>query len=396
MSNQQKNFINYSNILSNNLPYRLSENNKITIEKKINKNKSSIILTKIDADYKAASIIKFLSFLHSHGGIDSEVRIVSHNNIMTKLLELLDTNNNKIKNIYKNQNLWSILLNLDDKKINITRHGFSISNLYKETGEIFKQIQYQDPELSLYGTLSALLHSKQISENEEKNGFITVPYKIYVSTLIRSWMTAICLYLPYFAKLKESKKNLPENFTLIISPYIKEVDKSQFSVSMGISKDNTPNDFNIQIENILKFLNYLIKMSEHFYNNKYLQDNLSNIVQYFKKKNELIIINDNKKERIHIMMDTGIKIDKRNKINTNKNFNLKYISDKPAIINNIMVFNGINKPSKKIIKNNIIKPCERFSKIYSNQQCNIMLKKIPVNLHRNAFNESPKNDTKIE
>jgi len=377
MSINRKNFINYSKILSNNLLNILSESKEIIIQKEINPEKKPIILQKIDADYKAASIINFLSFLHSHGGIDSEVRIVSHNNIMTNLLKLLDINNSSIKKIYENQNLWSILLNLDDKKINITRHGFSISNLYKETGYIIKQIQYQDPELSLYGTLAALLHSNQISENEKKNGFITAPYKIYVSTLIRSWMTAICLYLPYFAKLKETKK-LSENFTLIISPYIKEVDKLQIAVLMGISKDNTPNNFNIQIENILKFLNYLIKMSKHNYYYVYLQENLSNIVKYFEKNNELIIINGNKKERINIIMDNDVIKNKNttnNTSNTNNIFKSKNILDKKATINIITIFNGIDKPSKKIIKNNIIKPCERFSKIYNNKQCNITLKK---------------------
>jgi len=252
--NNNKNFINYSKILSSELPYILLNSEKKPIEKEINE--ISVILKNINADYKAADITKFLSFLYSHGGLNSELRIVSHNNIMTKLLELLDINNNNIKNIYKKQNLWSMSLNFDDinriKRINITRHGFSISNLYKETGETFKQIQYKDPELSLYGILTALIHSNKIRDNEKIYGFTTNPNKIYVSTLIRTWMTAICLYLPYFTK----EKNENENFTLIISPYIKEVDKSKIALFLGLSLDNTPNDFDIQIKNILIFLNY--------------------------------------------------------------------------------------------------------------------------------------------
>ena len=374
INNKNLNFINYSNILSSELPNILLNSKKKPIEKEINKNKSSVILQYINADYKAADITKFLSFLYSHGGINSELRIVSHNNIMTKLIELLDINNNNIKNIYKTQNLWSMSLSFDDtKKINITRHGFSISNLYKETGETFKQIQYKDPELSLYGILTALVHSNKIRDNEEIYGFKTYPNKIYVSTLIRTWMTAICLYLPYFSELK--KKNENENFTLIISPYIKEVDKSKLALFFGLSLDNTPNDFDTQIENILRFLNYVIKMSEFNYSNKDLKKNLTEINKYFQQKNKLIIIYKDKIIKFYMKNSIICKnMDNNNYFKTTINKTKKKIT-----FNNSEIFNGINKPSKETIKKYFIKPCERFSRIYSSDLCTNTLNKLEIN-----------------
>lgn len=368
-----KNFINYSNKLTTKLNNTISNSVKNVIEKNINKPFNLIQIK--DPDYKGADIIKFLSFLNCHGKIPNDLRIVSHNNIMTNLLNLLDINNNNSEEIYKNQNLWSILLQLDNKKINITRHGFSISNLYKESGEKMKQVQYQDPELSLYGILTALLHGNQIIENERNNELTSPPSRIYVSTLIRTWMTAICLYLPYFQKLNKIN-TIDDNFTLIVSPFIKEVDKSGIAVYFGVSKDNTPNEFNVQIDNILKFLNYLVKMSEHNYYYEYLQENLLNIKEYFENGNALVIINDNKKEKVYIILENEI----FKKINVNNRytnfFKLNNNSkNKEVMINNVHIFNGINKPNKEIIKNKIIKPCERFSKIYNNESCNIELKK---------------------
>lgn len=350
MNYNKKEYLNYLKKILSNISIK---NNKLT---EIKNKKEEITLTKINSNYKDPDIIKFLSFLHNHGHIPDELRIISHNDVMKKLLNLLSIKNNKISD---NENLWSILFNIDNqKKVSITRHGCSISNLYSETQDLsnilynkFKKIEYKDPELTLYGTISSLIHSNKINENEIE--FKSSPNKIFVSILIRTWMTAICLYLPNFVNFKKKASNNLDPFTLIITPYVKELDISKYKVQYKIFKDNIPNEFNVQIKNILKFLNYIIRMSDYDFNNTDLNNNLSLIKQYFNEKNELIIVNDNKQKKIHIYMNNNKIINKNKKNNTK------------IIINNIKICNGVNNPDK----NYFLKDCEIFSTIYNNNKC---------------------------
>ena len=78
-----------------------------------------------------------------------------------------------------------------------TRHAFSCNNLNKHLGilpHLYKADA--DPQLTIYGILNTFLYS-QSNKNKQKFTFKhNDPKQVYVSILIRTWMTATLLYLP--------------------------------------------------------------------------------------------------------------------------------------------------------------------------------------------------------
>jgi hypothetical protein len=78
---------------------------------------------------------------------------------------------------------------------------------------------------------------KQIKKIEQQ-------FDVYVSCLIRTWMTAICVYLP------DCNSKI---FNLIVSPYLKETGGGDM---LGCT-DNSPNNINLQFEIFKEFLIYL-------------------------------------------------------------------------------------------------------------------------------------------
>jgi hypothetical protein len=196
--------------------------------------------------YFESNILKLLSYLNEFG--INNIKIVAHSALMKKFLnkkifegKKIDP---KIKKIEKKENMWSIILN--DGSICITRHAFTISNLHKEeadkTGSVFEKIGKKrnqfvdtDTKLSLYGILGALdFIDGKINLNNCNN-------TVFVSILVRTWITAICLYLPTI-------DTRSTEFKLVVSPFIKED---------GITLDNQPlplYDQIIIIKNFLKFL----------------------------------------------------------------------------------------------------------------------------------------------
>jgi hypothetical protein len=276
------------------------------------------------------------------------IRIVCHNNIMNNFIETQKSNNliNNVKIISKNQNLWSFFLNYDNKNIFITRHAYSISNLFKSKKQKIKQFLEKDPYLTLWGILTSLyrshiLHKEENiyikdnnnnNNNRKKNNETKINEtkinetkinEVYVSILMRTWMSAICLYLQY---------NSNKNFTLIISPFIKE---------QGSTPDNLPNKLNQQISQLISFLNNL-KHIHTMLNKNFLEiNNNSYLIEIVKNLNKIMIFFENKNEIV-------IKY-------PNKNFNIKLNNGNFELIENIemntnlQVYQGINFPNKKII-----------------------------------------------
>jgi len=236
--------------------------------------------------YNESDITKFISYISNNSANNSTIRIVCHNGIMRDFLEKIVKNSEKYKSISANQNVWSISLKTDKINFIITRHGFSVANYFEAKSKKLKQISETDAKLTLWGIYTALLRATSLNKeqngnignskqsalysvnmyNEYLNSFTKVPElarsptltfgsrlapkqetetSIYVSVLIRTWMTAICLYLPFC-----------ESDTLIlhVSPYLKET---------GISYDNIPDNFNIQKKIFLYFLQYLWMMSQY-------------------------------------------------------------------------------------------------------------------------------------
>jgi broad specificity phosphatase PhoE len=111
-----------------------------------------------------------------------------------------------------------------------TRHGYSCANLLKSQ-KSYQQFTDPDPSLTIYGIVSIL---KTIQDKPpEFNG------KVFVSSLIRTWQTAILEYGSYGP------------LTIIVSPFIKEKHSHSFDVA------NFPLPRNEQIAKMKLFLGVL-------------------------------------------------------------------------------------------------------------------------------------------
>lgn len=326
------NEISNKNISSNII---LNKNNIKQIELRDNINKP---------DYSDANIIKFLTFLNNSICIPDNLRIVCHSHIMQGFLNKLDIDvDNNLKTILK-ENLWTLFLNLNEnKKISISRHGFSNANLIKEKKKTLlgklEQILEKDATLTVYGILTALLHSDELNLKEKNSGLTDSPNTIFVSVLIRTWMTAICLYLPQCET---------DNFKLIISPFIKE---------KGFGLDNQPESFDNQILNLKNFLNYLILISDVSLSKELMNKNLNIIKTFFRKGNSLTIYGE--KEVKYILLNDSIKYEIIS--NNNNFFDKKCVEKDNFQIENINIFHGYTKPIKNSMDTLFTRWCEPFS-----------------------------------
>ncbi len=394
-----KNANNRQNIQNGNNTNKESINSIITNKNTIIKNNSkkngksfgekSIKLVNIKSNntsYNNSDLLHFLTFLCKKN-LMNDVRVVCHSGIMksfVKKIELLKKkkstinklksglaslwskknnntienndslennnsikNNDPLKNVVKKQNLWTLFLkNKSENKnfnISISRHAYTFANLLKEKGRSIEQTLEKDTQLSLYGILTALIHGNNLVSNEEINGLTSSPDLVYVSVLIRTWMTAICLYLPH---------NTSETFTLVISPFLKEE---------GSGYDNTPEEFNIQIANIIFFLKYLYELKV---DNSIINNNLMKIKDFFNKGGNIRIVK--LKETYNINLTDINKINKNNKkpINITSNyFNKRTNKNSDCNVlhfSEVKVFDGVEKLNpKKMVTS---RWCEPFSK----------------------------------
>jgi hypothetical protein len=197
--------------------------------------------------------------------------------------EIKENYTNNLSQLVDDENLWTLFLQHQSKNeinnnknfnISISRHGYTYANVVKGTTA---QQYEKDAKLTIYGILTALIHGNELVDNEKKEGLISVPNLIYVSVLIRTWMTAICLYLPQY-----NKENLLSNtepiFSLVVFPFIKETGKGYPGL------DNEPDEIPIQINNIIRFLEYLKSISEVEFSNNIINENLTSINNFFIKK----------------------------------------------------------------------------------------------------------------
>ena len=107
------------------------------------------------------------------------------------------------------------------KEFIISRHANSCNNLKQEKKGKFSALDraYElDPGITTFGILSTLIKAHKINDIPEAELNGRQKYKleedgnknVYVSCLLRTWFTALCLYLPD-----------NDNMTLMVSPYLK-------------------------------------------------------------------------------------------------------------------------------------------------------------------------------
>lgn len=315
-----------------NIPLKSKRNIKLNKDVKIEKK-----------SYKESDLNKLLSILLAKD--QKDFRIVCHSKIMRKFLKDTLTNvPDKITKLSEEQNLWTLFLKYNDYYISASRHAYSYANTIKSKGGKLQQAFEKDPGLTIYGILSSLYHGSTLVKNEIKNGLISTPSTIYVSILIRTWMTAICLYLPH---VKD------DDFTLIISPFIKE---------KGMGDDNYPNKIDEQIKEINKFLEFLTNIDINIIKNEVIKENIKKIKTFFNDGHTVNIFyfddvlttnNSNKNLSFNKIYSTPNVKTTNNPMSTHKT--LKNIID-----NKIIIFPGVKKPNEEILKKTS-RWCEPFS-----------------------------------
>lgn len=306
---------------------------------------------------------------------------------------------------YKEKNMWGFSIGFNEDYINdydfeILRHGFSVANIYKERKN-FKssrdQYRERDSGLSVYGILSACkMH--EIRNFDFENGDI-----IYVSCLIRTWMTALSIFLPYLCTKYPDENNL--NIKLKISKYAREEFISEY-----FGSDNQPKDFNIQLKNIKVFLKILKKLYPKLENknikitiileNK-LEYNIFNgipeiIRSYSQTKN---IINRNKNNKSIISKNNNVNRNKvsinfrKFEINTNNEINNNNLSINNKIWLQNNIHNSLKEYQSSIDKyvNSII-----INKGLKNINVNNSSLKVHVNNTKESSNTESNNNNYLE
>jgi len=135
------------------------------------------------------------------------------------------------------------------QKFYISRHLRSCNNIIDDK-DLSTLRKFAEPALSLWGTLTGL--------SLERNIEGTFYNKVYVSCLVRTWMTAIIQYLPYCSNNK---------IYLIVSPYIKEKhNKLLKQADLG----NLPVNFSEQIKKLQQYFDFLTII------NLFLNDSIKN------------------------------------------------------------------------------------------------------------------------
>lgn len=146
----------------------------------------------------------------------------------------------------------------------VTRHAYSCSNLKNDKGSGQDRLTEREPSLTLWGILQTLIRSDEypINPNAPNPGTpstesivqpsrSSTPQRVYVSCLIRTWMTAILLYAPNYKEIE-----------LRVAPYVKEEQDTA---------GNLPINFNEQLKKIGLFFGFLKKINSFMGNNEGLQ-----------------------------------------------------------------------------------------------------------------------------
>ncbi len=310
-----------------------------------------------EADYKQSSLEKFI-FLSRLMQIPC-IRVVCHSHTMQQFIKsnalLLYK---EIKDAAKKQNAWTFFLKTGDTNFVITRHGYSIANYIKDKAAIeyhkfnlYQQHQHNfesDPALSLWGILTSIYRGSILKDEEDRALGYSEPNYIHVSILIRTWMTAMCLYLPYV---------MSDTFTLVITPYISE---------SGFTSDNKADKIDIQKKKIYNFLNYLKDLKKKLYDSIEKKDDViyENVTNSF-----LDVIKQQLKIIYRFITDPAKKIIIKHIFG---NFSIicgeTFLIQDMDLDEDIQIRYGVCKPNKPSLKQ-MKTECEHLSSKY-NDQCN--------------------------
>jgi len=98
---------------------------------------------------------------------------------------------------------------------------------------------------------------KYIVDNLSDYGLKCIPLKVYVSALLRTWETAVLLYLPFLFN-KDTPKDYSQTLILEVSPFLLE-DRSKFDITTMNS--NLPLDFAGNVNEFFGFIKLFIYLN---------------------------------------------------------------------------------------------------------------------------------------
>jgi hypothetical protein len=165
-----------------------------------------------------------------------------------------------------------ILSENTDKTIIFQRHAFSCANLSKSKGTLNTILENEkDPSLCIYGILSVLSLNRTSVKGNMKSNPTMFEGTVFVSSLIRTWQTAILEFAP-----------LTNNLEIIISPYI---------IEGGMGDTNKPLDEPAQRYKMTQFMILLQNIFKMLPNGK--REKIEKVLQCnikIKKENEVVFL----------------------------------------------------------------------------------------------------------
>lgn len=136
-----------------------------------------------------------------------------------------------------------------------------------------------DPDEEIYSDSSTPpttpIPVKYIVENLADYGAKCIPLKVYVSALLRTWETALLLYLPFLFNATQS--DYSQTLILEISPFLLEED----DIEVYKQNSNKPLDFRGNVQEFFKFIKLFIYF---IYLNNQNKDNIMGIPESYLKE----------------------------------------------------------------------------------------------------------------
>jgi len=311
----------------------------------MNQIKQNCIGNNYNSNQINSNLEKFMrTYYHTFDPKQTKFYIVCHSAIMKKLVNdktrnVINNTKKSIKNIYDNDNVWELTIG----NFHFFRHAYSVANMHKDKSsfsisglkhKLLNQNKEKDAKLSLFGILSTLRLSslKKINIDNDVN--------ILVSPLIRTWMTALCLFLPKLIHNETIK------LTLQVGKHLKEE---------GSTPDNQPESKTIQLRNIKYFLYFLTETLPYVLGS-------SNNFPNFKNKNYEISIKFSDQCVNEIKFNT-----RNNNSNLKKLINMNVPKNYESVHKNLG--NNFNQARKKYYQNinNIV---QNIIKEYKNKTNN--------------------------
>jgi len=207
--------------------------------------------------YNESSLKTFIAYMHSKIMRES-VDVVCDESVLKEFFKEyyeIDT----IKSSIMGQSLYSFHVdytnsntkNAEQTGVNeqttltVYQSAFSRKNLSKKIGFSNNIVNAEpDSKITLYGILTSLTLKK-------RREYVSVNRKVFVSPLIRSWMTAICLFGDEVDTSKNNQGMNVSHFILVVSPFLMEE-----SFIHDVSNQRKP--LLEQVQTILLFIQFLI------------------------------------------------------------------------------------------------------------------------------------------